>query len=274
MPRACTDLAGPEPDDLLGRRGMSVCGRALTAVAKLSTVPAWAHRPLPAVADVEDFLLRLFRRTESPEALAGFITLSWLGGDETAGPLLWAAAPEERFASAFLAVADALAEGEPYPALEWWGAEAGCLGPMTEAQWNERAGSWPERFYAHGVVCALGWVLGGFDDPAIMAPGTAVTAARWATTSARSGGSGCVRARSAASARRRDLQVASAGPDGGARSRRGRSRLGCSFPAPLAGQRVDVGVDELLERPAKAADVSARATRLRAVPSHVSHRTR
>lgn len=145
-------------------------GRTLMAVAKLSTVPAWVRRPLPAVAGVEDFLLRLYRSTESPEALAGFIALRWLGGNETAGPLLWAAPPEERFANAFLAVADALAEGEPYPAPEWWDAEAGCLGPMTEAQWNERAGSLPERFYAHGVVCALGWVLGVFGDPAIMAP--------------------------------------------------------------------------------------------------------
>jgi hypothetical protein len=149
---------------------VSPVGRTLEAMAKLSTVPAWVRRPLPAVAGVEDFLLRLYRRTESPEALAGFIALSWLGGDEAAGPLLWAAPPEERFANAFLAVADALAEGEPYPAPEWWDAEAGCLRPMIEAQWNERGGSWPERFYAHGVVCALGWVLGVFDDPAIMAP--------------------------------------------------------------------------------------------------------
>ncbi|WP_141282391.1 hypothetical protein [Pseudonocardia hydrocarbonoxydans] len=139
-------------------------------MAKLSTVPAWVRRPLPAVAGVEDFLLRLYRRTESAEALAGFIALSWLGGEAADGPLLWAAPPEERFARAFLAVADALAEGESYPPPEWWRAEAGCLAPMTEAQWNERAGSWPERFYAHGVVCALGWVLGVFDDPAIMAP--------------------------------------------------------------------------------------------------------
>ncbi|MDN5749686.1 MAG: hypothetical protein L0H64_14405 [Pseudonocardia sp.] len=142
-------------------------------MAQLSTVPAWVRRPLPAVSSVEGFLLRLYRRTESPEALAGFISLSWLGGDEggeTAEPLLWAAPPEERFANAFLAVADALAEGEPYPDREWWRVEAGCLGPMTRAQWTERAESRPERFYAHGVVCALGWVLGVFDDPAIMAP--------------------------------------------------------------------------------------------------------
>lgn len=147
--------------------------RILAAVAKLHAVPAWVRRPLPAVSGVEDFLLRLYRRTESPEALAGFIALSWLGGEdgaETAGPLLWAAPPEERFANAFLAVADALAEGEPHPPPEWWRAEAGSLGPMTETQWNERAESWPERFYAHGVACALGWVLGVFDDPAIMAP--------------------------------------------------------------------------------------------------------
>lgn len=41
---------------------------------------------------------------------------------------------------------------------------------MTEAQWIGRAGTWSERYYAHGVVCALGWVLGVFDDPAVMAP--------------------------------------------------------------------------------------------------------
>jgi len=44
------------------------------------------------------------------------------------------------------------------------------LGAMSAAAWNERAGSWPERYYAHGVTCALGWVLGVFSDPAIMAP--------------------------------------------------------------------------------------------------------
>lgn len=112
-------------------------------------------------------------RIESPEALAGYSALSWLGGEsgaETMGPLLWPAPPQERFANAFLAVADALAEGRIYPAPDWWRAEVGCLAPMTATQWNERAESLPERYYAHGVVCALGWVLGIFNDPAILAP--------------------------------------------------------------------------------------------------------
>lgn len=159
--------------DPAGRAKLSVAGRTLDSMAKLSTIPGWVRRPLAAVSGVEHFLLRLYGRTKSPEALAGYSALSWLEGEngaETMGPLLWAAPPQERFANAFLAVADALAEGEPYPAPAWWRSEAGCLGPMTQAQWSERAGSWPERFYAHGVVYALGWVLGLFDDPAVMAP--------------------------------------------------------------------------------------------------------
>jgi hypothetical protein len=35
---------------------------------------------------------------------------------------------------------------------------------------RRRADSWVERQYAHGVTCALGWVLGEIDDPALMAP--------------------------------------------------------------------------------------------------------
>jgi len=142
-------------------------------MSRVSSVPGWVRPPLRAVAGVEHFLLRLYGRTESPEALAGYSALTWLAGDDgdqTSGPLVWRAPPEKRFADAFLAVADELAEGAAYPPPEWWREQAGCLGPMDAQRWRERAGSPLARFYAHGVVCALGWALGVFADPAIMAP--------------------------------------------------------------------------------------------------------
>ncbi len=142
-------------------------------MARLNGVPGWVRPPLRAVADVEHYLLRLFGSTKSPEALAGFGSLSWLGGaegEQTRGPLPWRAAPTAAVADGLVAVANALAEGEPYPSPLWWRREVSGLGPMTKPLWEEHSGPMSQRFYAHGVVCALGWARGLFDDPAILAP--------------------------------------------------------------------------------------------------------
>jgi hypothetical protein len=135
-------------------------------------VPTWV-RPSPnAVIHIEDYLLRLFGQTRSPEVLGSHSALAWLGGadgEQTIGPLAWRAAPDEELAWSFLAVADTLAEGEPYPPPAWWAQRRG-IAPMTAEHWVRLTGSWYERHYAHGVTCGLGWVLGEIDDPAIMAP--------------------------------------------------------------------------------------------------------
>ena len=49
-------------------------------MARLTSVPDWVRPPLRAVASVEDYLLRLFGRTRSSEALGGHAALAWLGG--------------------------------------------------------------------------------------------------------------------------------------------------------------------------------------------------
>jgi hypothetical protein len=142
-------------------------------MARLTSVPGWVRPPVRAVASVEDYLLRLYGRTRSAEALGGHAALAWLGGVDggaTVGPLVWRAAPDHvELVWSFLAVADVLAEGEPYPSASWWRERRG-IGPMSPLQWAKRAESWVERQYAHGVTCALGWVLGEIDDPALMAP--------------------------------------------------------------------------------------------------------
>jgi hypothetical protein len=142
-------------------------------MARLMGVPDWVRPSKRAVAAVEDYLLRLFGRTRSSEALGGHAALAWLGGmdgDATVGPLVWRAGPDRvDLAWSFLAVADVLAEGDPYPSAAWWRERRG-IGPMSPLQWARRAESWVERQYAHGVTCALGWVLGEIDDPALMAP--------------------------------------------------------------------------------------------------------
>lgn len=142
-------------------------------MARLSSVPEWVRPPLRAVADVEHYLLRLFGSTESPEALAGYGSLSWLGdadGEQRLGPLPWPMAPTVGVADAFTMVATALADGEPFPSEAWWTREAPDLAPMTRKQWEDHSGPTSQRYYAHGVVCALGWARGLFDDPAILAP--------------------------------------------------------------------------------------------------------
>lgn len=148
-------------------------GCTLDAVAKLSSVPGWVRPPLRAVADIEHYLLRLYGSTNSPQALAGFSSLSWLGGsegEETPGPLVWRSRPTVAVADGCISVATALADGDPYPSRAWWEREAPALGQMSPGPWDEYSVPVMQRYYAHGVVCALGWARGIFDDPALLAP--------------------------------------------------------------------------------------------------------
>lgn len=132
-------------------------------------------RPPPyAVAGTEDFLLWLFGRTKAPQALGSWSSLSWLAaaeGERTPGPLGRPGLPTEVAARADLAVADAIANAEPYPPSAWWADRGIGLGDrMAHEQWAARTGSLYERHFAHGVTVALGWLLGSIDDPALMAP--------------------------------------------------------------------------------------------------------
>lgn len=144
-------------------------------MARLRAVPRWVRPPLHAVARVEDFTLRLYGRTKSPEVLGAWISLSWLGaanGAQTSGPfgVGW---PTEVAAFRKLRIADQLAEGCPYPSSAWWASRG--VEPadrMSVERWNEQAAHPVDRAHAHGVRVALGWLLGELDlhEASLMAP--------------------------------------------------------------------------------------------------------
>jgi hypothetical protein len=143
-------------------------------MSELSTVPGWVRPPSRAVARMEDFLLRLRGRTQAAETLGAWAGLYWLvapEGGRDRGPLTRRALPTEDMVRGEFRVADAIAEGEPYPGSAWWvqrGIPAAERMPVSE--WDVRIGNPYERFYCHGVRVALGWVLGIIDDPALLAP--------------------------------------------------------------------------------------------------------
>jgi hypothetical protein len=142
-------------------------------MSTLRSVPEWVGPPLRAVADIEQFLLRVFGKTRSPQALGSWVCLSWLTADQgvsTPGPL-GNGLPTERAALASMYIADSIAEGEPYPPPAWWAARG--IEPtewISPQGWAERVGSGYTRFYAHGVTVALGWLVGEYPDPRLMAP--------------------------------------------------------------------------------------------------------
>lgn len=146
----------------------------LLRMARLQSVSGWVRPSLFAVAATEEFLLWLFDRTRAPQALGSWSSLSWLRaaeGERTPGPLVRHGLPTEVAAWADAAVADAIANGDPYPALSWWAVRGiDTEDRMTPEQWIPRTASLYERHYAHGVAVALGWLLGSIDDPALMAP--------------------------------------------------------------------------------------------------------
>lgn len=123
---------------------------------------------------MEDFLLRLRGRTQSAETLGAWTGLYWLvapEGERDRGPLTRRARPTEEAVRGEFRVADAIAEGEPYPGPSWW-VQRGIPGAdrMPVSEWDVRIGSPYERFYCHGVRVALGWVLGIIGDPGLLAP--------------------------------------------------------------------------------------------------------
>ncbi len=143
-------------------------------MGKLRSVPRWVCPSLRAVSGTESFVLWLYDRTCSPEALGVWSALFWLGGadgEQTPGPLVRAGMPSEVMAVAEMRVANAIADGGAYPAPSWWARNGiDASERMTPEQWAERVHSGYERHYAHGVTVALGWVLGEVHDPALMAP--------------------------------------------------------------------------------------------------------
>ncbi|MGD9986343.1 hypothetical protein [Pseudonocardia sp.] len=142
-------------------------------MSRLSSVPEWVCPPLRAVANIELFLLAEYRRTQAPQALGSWVSLSWLGaaaGERTPGPL-GEGLPSKAAAWSSMLVADALAEGEPYPPPGWWAVhEIAPEDRLTPGAWELRAGDSYVRHYMHGVVVTLGWLLGELTDPRLMAP--------------------------------------------------------------------------------------------------------
>ena len=146
----------------------------LARMTMLSTVPEWVRPPPRAVMRVEDFLLRLYGRTKSPETLGAWACLNWLAGrdgEQNRGPLTRRGLPVEAAARGDMHVADAIAEGEPFPGARWWSARGiAAADQMSAAEWLDRITSPYERTYCHGVRVAFGWLLGVIDDAGHLAP--------------------------------------------------------------------------------------------------------
>lgn len=144
-------------------------------MGRLRAVPEWVRPPLRAVARVEDFTLRLYDRTQSPEVLGAWTALSWLGGTESEqapGPFA-RGLPTHVAAFQALRIADTVAEGCRRPSESWWAARGFDPGDrLDEELWDQLVRSLYDRAYAHGVRVALGWVLGELplDAAGAMAP--------------------------------------------------------------------------------------------------------
>jgi hypothetical protein len=83
-------------DPVLKRRDRAAVGKCQwpgahsMSSARLSSVPGWVRPSPDAIVAIEDYLLRLFGRTRSPEVLRGHSALACLGGaegEQTLGPL-------------------------------------------------------------------------------------------------------------------------------------------------------------------------------------------
>lgn len=145
----------------------------LTPVARLQVLPEWVDLPLSVVAGAESAVLTFFDATRAPQALGSWISLAWLGSEQsqpTTGPFgpEW---PTEQAAWAAMLMAGAIADGEPYPAPAWWAARGiPRAARMSQEEWAKRTDSGWERHYARGVAVALGWVTGELPDPQAMTP--------------------------------------------------------------------------------------------------------
>jgi len=153
---------------------MSVASCTLTRMTMPNTVPEWVRPPQRVVMRLEDFLLRLYGRTKSPETLGAWACLDWLAGrdgEHNRGPLTRRGLPVKAAARGDMHVAAAIAEGEPYPGPRWWAARGiAAADQMSAAEWTDRIVSPYERAYCHGVRVAFGWLLGVIDDAGHLAP--------------------------------------------------------------------------------------------------------
>jgi hypothetical protein len=138
----------------------------------VSVVPGWVRRPAAVVAATEDYLLRVYGWTSSPEALGSRTALAWVGGLDAAPPFCThPAAPSWRTAAAVFDVAAGVMRDEPYPTAQWWAENGESLDrELSAAWWVSNAAYGHSRSYAGGVAVALGWAMGVIGDPAHMIP--------------------------------------------------------------------------------------------------------
>lgn len=79
--------------------------------------------------------------------------------------------PTKARAWAALLVADAIADGAPYPRPPWWTSRRIARSDrISAAAWAARVADGYTRQYMHGVTVALAWLLGQSSDPRLMAP--------------------------------------------------------------------------------------------------------
>lgn len=136
-------------------------------------MPTWVRRPRLVVSGTEDFLLWLFDRTGSPDALGSRVALAWLGGldDQTSPMIHRLAEPTEQRARIEFLIASSISTSDQYPPAEWFG-QYGLTGDdvPTREFWAAHVAYESTRSYARGVTIALGWVLGAIDDPTMLTP--------------------------------------------------------------------------------------------------------
>ncbi|MBN9099391.1 MAG: hypothetical protein J0I49_14945 [Pseudonocardia sp.] len=136
-------------------------------------MPGWVQRHRLVVAAAEDFLLWVFDRTGSPEALGSRVSLAWIGGlTDGQAPMTHRTVDAERDgAIAEFEVAAQISAGESYPPAQWW-VDLGIqsVDVPSAGFWEAHAGYASTRSYAQGVAVALGWALGVIDDITLMTP--------------------------------------------------------------------------------------------------------
>lgn len=151
---------------------LSVSTRTLVVMARVRTVPVWVRPPAAVVASTEDFLLWVYGRTNSPEALGSRSALGWIGGLDVTAPLSSRSeAPSQRRALSEFMLASRVSEQEPYPEVAWWreqGYEPGQA--LPHEWWEANSGYGVSRAYAQGIALALGWAFGTIDDPTLLTP--------------------------------------------------------------------------------------------------------
>jgi hypothetical protein len=124
-------------------------------------VPGWVRPPLSAVARVEDFALRLYGRTRSPEVLGSWEALAWMGTTDPGvegqmpGPY-GRGLPTHVAAFQALRIADTIAEGYRWPPESWWAARGfEPADRMSVELWDQLVHNLYDR--AHSTGCGSRW---------------------------------------------------------------------------------------------------------------------